>query len=393
MARIVVILFILLSGVLPSQNLVPNGSFETYTTCPNFASQIYYAAPWMGKDNNSVDYFNACAPLPYNVPYSGGIAFQYAADGVGYAAFWAYNGVNNNYREYAQVQLTNQLVVNQYYYLRFYINNAPTKYVVNNIGAAITNTAIGLTGGSGSVLNYTPAILKYGNPIINDTLNWIEISAVYKSLGGEEYLTIGNFFSDGNTDTLAANYGTYQGTYCYLDNVSLVNITTPQWQYRDTTVTLGDSVLIGPAITGLTIDWYNMNTSFIKNAPGIYVKPAATTKYKATETFNASVYDHTVTVTVLPPNAIDDYARLQNSVSIFPNPGTTNFSIASVGLIEGAIEITVTDVNGREVYRTNQQVTNALTQFSIDVKSGIYFVKITKALTGETVLKKLAVQH
>ncbi len=261
------------------------------------------------------------------------------------------------------------------------------------MGIYLSSNSIYQSGSTNYLLNYTAQIKKFMNPIITDTLNWIEVAGIYQSAGTENYITIGNFNDDLTTDTVSFNLNNIYGTYYLIDDVSLTNITTPQWQYRDTTVTLGDSVLIGPAITGLTIDWYNMNTSFIKNAPGIYVKPAVTTKYKAAETFNASVYDHTVTVTVLPPNSIDDYTRLQNSVSIFPNPGAADFSITTVGLIEGGIEITVTDVNGREVYRTNRQVTNALTQFSIDVKSGIYFVKITKALTGETVLKKLAVQQ
>src|SRR5688572_17362556 len=53
------------------QNLVPNGSFETYTQCPNNSSQIYFATPWKGPTTNSSDYQNACSP-GQNVPYYAG---------------------------------------------------------------------------------------------------------------------------------------------------------------------------------------------------------------------------------------------------------------------------------------------------------------------------------
>jgi len=76
------------------QNLVPNGSFESYTLCPSNNSQIYRAAPWTGPRINSSDYFNACSPQ-YNVPHYGGINSNYpfylqAKDGVAYAGIFYY---------------------------------------------------------------------------------------------------------------------------------------------------------------------------------------------------------------------------------------------------------------------------------------------------------------
>src|SRR6185295_11530904 len=45
-----------------SQNLVPNPSFENYSTCPNDLKQIYFAFPWFQPNTylNAVDYFNSC---------------------------------------------------------------------------------------------------------------------------------------------------------------------------------------------------------------------------------------------------------------------------------------------------------------------------------------------
>ena len=51
------------------------------------------------------------------------------------------------------------------------------------------------------------------------------------------------------------------------------------------------------------------------------------------------------------------------------------------------------DVNGRIVYENKLLVTNALASFDIDVKSGIYFVKIHDSSLNKTLIKKLVVQQ
>jgi len=73
---------------------------------------------------------------------------------------------------------------------------------------------------SGCLLPYTPQINYLGSPI-TDTLNWILISGSYTALGGEKYITIGNFNSDSNTSTAVVNPTGSGGTeaYYYIDDV------------------------------------------------------------------------------------------------------------------------------------------------------------------------------
>ena len=65
MKKIKFILFLLISIFsfegYGQVNLVPNYSFESYTTCPTASGQISYAVPWIGT-NSSTDYFSSCAP-------------------------------------------------------------------------------------------------------------------------------------------------------------------------------------------------------------------------------------------------------------------------------------------------------------------------------------------
>lgn len=86
------------------QNLVPNGSFETYTNCPFIDGQINFAVPWKGQANNSSDYFSACSST-MNVPYYYGtnspyLAFLTAKHGSAYAGIYSYQ--LGNYREYLE---------------------------------------------------------------------------------------------------------------------------------------------------------------------------------------------------------------------------------------------------------------------------------------------------
>ena len=79
--------------------------------------------------------------------------------------------------------------------------------------------------------------------------------------------------------------------------------------------------------------------------------------------------------------------------AIFPNPGTSNFNIATFGLTEGNVDVTISDVTGKIVYENKLSVTNALTNFTIDVKGGVYFVKIHDSSLNKTLIKKLVVQQ
>ena len=71
-----------------AQNLVPNYSFETYSTLPYSGSQISFASPWKGVTTNSSDYFYDCSSGA-GVPSNG--CWQFPRTGCAYAAIWVIN--------------------------------------------------------------------------------------------------------------------------------------------------------------------------------------------------------------------------------------------------------------------------------------------------------------
>ncbi len=208
-----------------SQNLVPNPSFENYDTCPTSSSQISFAIPWQGITTNSSDYFNSCNIGGPSVPLVGGGGFQYARTGNAYAGVWLVNGYYSNYREYIRVKLNSSLELDSCYLIEFYCNlHNLSRYGINKIGALLSNSPVNNVGPGpfDLVLQYSPQIES--NMFLNDTLNWMKISARYTALGGEEYITIGNFRTDILTDTIHVGGSNYNGSYYFIEDVRVEKI-------------------------------------------------------------------------------------------------------------------------------------------------------------------------
>jgi hypothetical protein len=398
MKKIGFIVFILSNLFLSGQNLVPNPSFEIYTACPSGDFQIELATPWFSPNTattsagSKATYLNTCATDPnLQVPYFNGLDYRQPITGDACAGNLYSYTTGTDYRKYITANLNSTLLNSNYYYISFYIGTALRgfRYATNNI-AALISSAIPYNSNPNAVLNYTPQIIKYGNPVLNDTSGWIKIDGIYLANGTENYITIGNFKDDNNTDTVYLGKGYFNAAY-YLEDVSVINISTPQWQYRDTTIYLGDSVLIGPAITGLNVDWFTMSNAFIKNAPGIYVKPTTTTSYQATETFNSVVYNHTVTVTVLMPVKVDEYDKLQNGIKLFPNPTPNNFTISNLAE-SSQLKVNITDTQGNLYCTELITATNNKAIIKTNLTNGVYFVSITDTVSGLKTIKKLIVQ-
>jgi hypothetical protein len=170
-----------------SQNLISNGSFETYTT--TFLPQHWDAL-------RSPDYFNAAFPVGtwYNVPNSH-FGYCSAKHGNAYMGFITYDSLNNNLREYP-VQLLNQaLEKDSTYCISFYISRADgTEIATGNMGVLFTPAMPVLNI---AMVTATPQLVWLS--IITDTVNWVYLSQTYKANGNEQYLTIGNFSDDAST--------------------------------------------------------------------------------------------------------------------------------------------------------------------------------------------------
>ncbi|MFI5221770.1 MAG: hypothetical protein ACHQK8_05555, partial [Bacteroidia bacterium] len=206
------------------QNLVPNGDFESYTTCPNNYSQIDKATGWVKPTDGTSDYMNACASSAslMSVP-TNYFGTQAAHSGNGYAGFLtAANTFPSVYREYIQIALTDYLIAGHTYYFEMYLSLSDNSCLATNVGAYFSNTAV--SSANSGYLNYPPQVLSAG--YVTDKTGWTKVSACYRAAGGEHYVTIGNFQppSTSNT-TYVGSCGTgfwSNSSYYYIDDVLLI---------------------------------------------------------------------------------------------------------------------------------------------------------------------------
>lgn len=229
MKFVFILIFIFLAqGFGISQNLVPNGSFEdtlpyNSNPCPWCIDSVN---PWfMGLDDQSPDYFNAVyfpAWIGNGVPKNG-VGYQHAKDGVAYAGLVPYSNFSV-FREYLSVLLSDSLITNHFYLLRFYVSLADSsKHAIDRLGCYFSSD----TPNFGNLnFNYFPQVANTLGNIITDTMNWIPIEGYYHALGGERILTFGNFATDTLTQFIQFSYNNpWYTCYYYLDDVSLIDCT------------------------------------------------------------------------------------------------------------------------------------------------------------------------
>ncbi len=316
------VLFISVLNAKAQFNLVPNYSFEDSVKCPKFGDNPL-PSPWYNPTNfqNGV-YLNACAldtfasvPYPY---FCYAHFYQPAKTGNGYAAI-CYTTSALNWRYYLQTRLKDSLIKNKSYYCEFFVNlpNLSEK-ATNNIGLLLTPKAVySDTISDPTGLKYIPAnpqVLAYNNPIITDTLNWVKISGIYKSVGGEKFITIGNFKTDSQNDYLLNDPQSGACNSCYnIDDVSVIPLDSFCLKAdagKDITIKQGDSAFIGSYTNGIDSLLWLENGSIKKDStrPGFYVHPSTNTFYVLQQTINGCFSSDTVFVNVLLPLKFISYS-------------------------------------------------------------------------------------
>ena len=195
---------------------MPNPSFEDTIGCPASVDQVDSAVSWIAY-RGSPDYFNSCNSGIVGVP-SNIYDFQNAKTGNAYAGFYTYWIGLSNDREMIGIQLSQQLVIGQKYYVSLYASRA----VNNTLSLNIANNKIGVRFSSipywfGNQVPIDNHSQVFTDSIISDTLNWVKISGAFTADSAYSFMSIGNHFTDSATSYL--QYSSAVVAYYYIDDV------------------------------------------------------------------------------------------------------------------------------------------------------------------------------
>lgn len=213
-----------------SINIVQNGSFEEVEGKLKKSGQIELASPWRSATGEDADLYSTAANK-----YPGASAPDnthgktHARSGENYAGanFYSYQGKEP--RTYLISKLRSPLKKGQQYCVQYYVGLSDlSKYVVDKVQAYVTNIAVNKD--TESNLIYKAQVPKVTSSIIEDQYAWQGVCGTFMSKGFENYIIIGNFTS--NDDTQYKKVKRPKGfvkpqqynAYYYIDDVSIVPI-------------------------------------------------------------------------------------------------------------------------------------------------------------------------
>ena len=239
----------------PDENLIYNSDFESYQDCPRRIDALGILTivdAWFQPTNGSADYFNVCGMKECFVP-NNKLGIQDPHSGNGYCGIYC---SKTEYREYLQTQLKRKLKEGEKYRLTFHVSLSEySSGAVATIGAVFSEYRLFDTVKSVLMKKeerkinkkitqttstyYTPQVVNNHDNVLIHTQGWDTISGEFIAKGGEEYLTIGNFFPASHSNVIDLDSLTYllPGAYYYIDDVTLYCLTCkpPYNPPKDTT--------------------------------------------------------------------------------------------------------------------------------------------------------------
>jgi len=394
----------LISNISFAQNLVPNPSFEDYTSCPNGSGQVNKATGW-DSYNSSPEYFHYCSTV-VSVPDNWGFGYQCSATGNAHCGFIAYNPWSPNNRELIGRQLSNALIPGEIYYVNMKVSLGEwSNCATNKLG--ILFSTIPYDGPSSPPINNSSHI--YASAIITDTINWLTITGSFIADSAYEYIIIGNFFDDANTDTSINDNSNLCKSYYFVDDVcvsmdsltcvdikeELINFNT------DTTVIKKGDCINFILNTVVNYDFYewqfesatpttssdSMPVNICYDSSGVYsVTLIAFNSNGCRDTINKTNYIIVQEGTGMV--AIEDY---ENEIEIYPNP-VNNMLYIDLKDNEKIMSVKIYDILGNLAYYLSLFDDNG-NLYSFDLSGiaiGIYYIQI-KTFNQNNIIKKISI--
>ena len=232
MKKITTSLLLLTAGVFTfgqdGQNMVENPGFEQIEGKIRREGAISAAVGWMSPTKAAADLFAAKVKDDFSTPKNV-YGYEEPHGGENYAGIRVFSYNDKEPRQYLSTKLKLPLRKGALYCVKFYINLAEgSKYASNNIGINFAKKQYNIDENKSIMV---PTDVKHrDNPVFNARFGWEEICATYEAQGGEKFLTIGNFTSNGETENERLKKDRdFTGqqvvsAYYFIDDISVVMI-------------------------------------------------------------------------------------------------------------------------------------------------------------------------
>lgn len=277
-----------LTNVCSAQNLVPNSDFESNSGCPSGWSQLNLVNQWTSPSGGTPDYYHTCATVPeLDVPLNiSGYAQPHSGNGyvgiITYTDTVTFTGTQM-YIEYIQAQLISPMIAGQCYEVSFWVSCSEGTPAL----AAGDPNIFGLSSPISGYISVQPPSApgwysKLPIPVapqissmvtVDDTSQWTLVTDIYTAVGGEQYITIGNWnlavIGNGPPNSIAMFEPST--AYYFVDDVAILPVAAPDLG-ADQLMCPGETITLTTAVTAATYNWSTgeITSSITVTSPGIY---------------------------------------------------------------------------------------------------------------------------
>lgn len=273
--------------------------------------------------------------------------------------------------EYLQTQLSSPLLAGQKYLCGFHIQRADSSfYVIDKAGMHIS-TVQEMQVSNQPMIGLTPQVYNTTG-IMYDSLSWLKIENIFVASGGEEFITIGNFYDNANTQSDSINIDTsqfwFKRGYYLLDDVYIypyqenLQVNFPEQVCRGETVTIS-------AQGSAKYEWY---------IDGVWYSSDSIFTFLMEESINVSVagYEDSLTYLIEVTDCPIDCSGEPIIPNVFtPNNDGVNDYFIPNNINSGCYTITILNRWGNVIYQgaKTHSFWDGASQNGERVSEGVYF--------------------
>lgn len=211
------------SVTISELNIVPDPSFECFDECPagintQELTQLTY---WKQTSTGTPDYYNSCSiimSVPENI-----MGKEDAHTGEGYVGMYLFD--RGNYREYITAKLAQPMIKKKWYVVTLWAALSDnSRLATDAFEFMVSENDPDFESDSADIDKLKPQVINTpGN--YADKYTWQKICGVYLAEGGEQFITMGNFKVDAETNLKQVKNGSGGFAYYFIDDFTVEPLT------------------------------------------------------------------------------------------------------------------------------------------------------------------------